>query len=143
MTTGSVSTGAATAAALYFHSLFSPIAVCLSNIDELQDAGASLARLIGVTAMPGRPTSIPASARSEPIGVEVDRVSYSYDNSTPVIDSISISIAPGERIAVVGSSGAGKTTLAKLIAGIIPVGDGRITVDGTLIDALSDRQSVG
>ncbi|REK81095.1 ABC transporter ATP-binding protein [Rhodococcus erythropolis] len=140
VTTGSVSIGAATAAALYFHSLFSPIAVFLSNIDELQDAGASLARLIGVTAMPGRPTSIPASDRSEPIGVEVDRVSYSYDNSTPVIDSISISIAPGERIAVVGSSGAGKTTLAKLIAGIIPVGDGRITVDGTLIDDLSDAE---
>ncbi|WP_075832089.1 MULTISPECIES: ABC transporter ATP-binding protein [unclassified Rhodococcus (in: high G+C Gram-positive bacteria)] len=140
VTTGSVSIGAATAAALYFHSLFSPIAVFLSNIDELQDAGASLARLIGVTAMPGRPTSIPASARSEPIGVEVDRVSYSYDNSTPVIDSISISIAPGERIAVVGSSGAGKTTLAKLIAGIIPVGDGRITVDDTLIDDLSDAE---
>ncbi|MBT1256844.1 ABC transporter ATP-binding protein [Rhodococcus erythropolis] len=138
--TGSVSIGAATAAALYFHSLFSPIAVFLSNIDELQDAGASLARLIGVTAMPGRPASIPASARSAPIGVDVERVSYSYDNSTPVIDSISISIAPGERIAVVGSSGAGKTTLAKLIAGIIPVGDGRITVDGTPIDDLSDAE---
>ncbi|MHD0304426.1 ABC transporter ATP-binding protein [Rhodococcus erythropolis] len=140
VTTGSVSIGAATAAALYFHSLFSPIAVFLSNIDELQDAGASLARLIGVTAMPGRPASIPASARSAPIGVDAERVSYSYDNSTPVIDSISISIAPGERIAVVGSSGAGKTTLAKLIAGIIPVGDGRITVDGTPIDDLSDAE---
>ncbi len=140
VTTGSVSIGAATAAALYFHSLFSPIAVFLSNIDELQDAGASLARLIGVTAMPGRPASMPASARSAPIGVDVERVSYSYDNSTPVIDSISISIAPGERIAVVGSSGAGKTTLAKLIAGIIPVGDGRITVDGTPIDDLSDAE---
>ncbi|MFT0660666.1 ABC transporter ATP-binding protein [Rhodococcus erythropolis] len=140
VTTGSVSIGAATAAALYFHSLFSPIAVFLSNIDELQDAGASLARLIGVTAMPGRPASIPASARSAPIGVDVERVSYSYHNSTPVIDSISISIAPGERIAVVGSSGAGKTTLAKLIAGIIPVGDGRITVDGTPIDDLSDAE---
>ncbi|MDJ0013825.1 ABC transporter ATP-binding protein [Rhodococcus erythropolis] len=140
VTTGSVSIGAATAAALYFHSLFSPIAVFLSNIDELQDAGASLARLIGVTAMPGRPASIPASARSAPIGVDVKRVSYSYDNSTPVIDSISISIAPGERIAVVGSSGAGKTTLAKLIAGIIPVGDGRITVDGKPIDDLSDAE---
>lgn len=138
--TGSVSIGAATAAALYFHSLFSPIAVFLSNIDELQDAGASLARLIGVTAMPGRPASISASARSAPIGVDVERVSYSYDNSTPVIDSISISIAPGERIAVVGSSGAGKTTLAKLIAGIIPVGDGRITVDGKPIDDLSDAE---
>lgn len=140
VTTGSVSIGAATAAALYFHSLFSPIAVFLSNIDELQDAGASLARLIGVTAMPGRPASMPATGRSAPIGVDVERVSYSYDNSTPVIDSISISIAPGERIAVVGSSGAGKTTLAKLIAGIIPVGDGRITVDGTPIDDLSDAE---
>ncbi|MBT2263588.1 ABC transporter ATP-binding protein [Rhodococcus erythropolis] len=140
VTRGSVSIGAATAAALYFHSLFSPIAVFLSNIDELQDAGASVARLIGVTAMPGRPASIPVSARSEPIGVDVDRVSYSYDQSTPVIDSISISIAPGERIAVVGSSGAGKTTLAKLIAGIIPVGNGRITVDGTPIDDLSDAE---
>ncbi|MET8314288.1 ABC transporter ATP-binding protein [Rhodococcus erythropolis] len=140
VTTGSVSIGAATAAALYFHSLFSPIAVFLSNIDELQDAGASLARLIGVTAMPGRPASISASARSAPIGVDVKRVSYSYNNSTPVIDSISISIAQGERIAVVGSSGAGKTTLAKLIAGIIPVGDGRITVDGTPIDDLSDAE---
>lgn len=140
VTTGSVSIGAATAAALYFHSLFSPIAVFLSNIDELQDAGASLARLIGVTAMPGRPASMPATGRSAPIGVDVKRVSYSYDNSTPVIDSISISIAPGERIAVVGSSGAGKTTLAKLIAGIIPVRDGRITVDGTPIDDLSDAE---
>ncbi len=141
VTTGSVSIGgAATAAALYFHSLFSPIAVFLSNIDELQDAGASLARLIGVTAMPGRPTSIPASLGPNPSASRWTGFPTRTTTPPPVIDSISISIAPGERIAVVGSSGAGKTTLAKLIAGIIPVGDGRITVDGTLIDDLSDAE---
>lgn len=49
---GTVTLGAATAAALYFHRLFDPIGVLLSTVDELQNAGAGLARLVGILSLP-------------------------------------------------------------------------------------------
>ncbi|MGC0362189.1 ATP-binding cassette subfamily C protein [Rhodococcus sp. 27YEA15] len=140
VSTDSVSIGAATAAALYFHSLFGPIAVFLSNVDELQDAGAGLARLVGVTALPGRPSHLVTDKVTESADIALTDVSYSYNGIDPVVDGVSISVSPGERIAVVGTSGAGKTTLAKLLAGTVSAESGRITVNGMPIGELVDAE---
>ncbi|GAA2410183.1 ABC transporter ATP-binding protein [Actinomadura vinacea] len=126
---GSVSIGTASAAALYFHNLFTPINVALGLVDDAQSATAGLARLVGVADEPA-----PASApdHTEPAGgsVEIRGVGYSYRPGHPVLHDIDLHIAAQERVALVGASGAGKTTLAKLIAGIHRPGDGTIAVAG-------------
>ncbi|TDE35322.1 ABC transporter ATP-binding protein [Actinomadura sp. 6K520] len=117
---GAVSIGTASAAALYFHNLFAPINIALGLADDAQSATAGLARLVGVAdAAPPRSEEA-ASGRTGPGRgpVEVRGVRYSYRTGHPVLHDIDLDITEQERVALVGASGAGKTTLAKLIAGI-------------------------
>ncbi|MGP3980092.1 ABC transporter ATP-binding protein [Streptomyces sp. KR80] len=126
---GSVSIGTATAAALYFHSLFNPINAALFLIDDAQSAGASLARLVGVSNLP---------IEQEPDGqavpmdgsVKVSALSHAYVAGHPVLHEVDLEVHSGERVALVGASGAGKTTLAKLIAGVHQPSSGSIVLGG-------------
>lgn len=130
---GEISVGTATAAALYFHGLFNPINVALALVDDAQAAMASLARLVGVAdtkppAEPDQPEE-PADA-----SVRVTGVRHAYRADEEVLHGVDLDIRTGERVALVGASGAGKTTLAKLIAGIhVPTG-GDIRVGGARLD---------
>ena len=64
-------------------------------------------------------------------GIELDNVSFTYPGSDrPALADVSITLRPGERIALVGENGAGKTTLAKLLMGLYEPTSGRILVDG-------------
>lgn len=131
---GAASIGAATAAALFFYRLFDPIGTVLGQVDELQKAGAGLARLFGLTGSRAteQTTATTRAALPDPGSgvVVVDRVSFSY-GERQVLDEVSLTVHAGEQVAVVGASGAGKTTLAALVLGIHPPGSGRITVGGT------------
>ena len=112
-----VSIGTATAAALYFHGLFSPINIALALVDDAQAAAAGLHRLVGVADL--NPPPAPAAEVDETADAVVVRgLDFAYRPGRPVLCDIDLTIAPGERVAVVGSSGAGKTTLAKMIAGM-------------------------
>jgi ATP-binding cassette subfamily C protein len=126
---GAVTIGAATAAALYFHSLFTPINTALALVDDAQSAVASLARLIGVVDAAGPPapaeTPIPQDAT-----IQVSGVRHSYSSGPEVLRDVDLELPAGQRIALVGASGAGKTTLAKLIAGIHQPDRGTITLGG-------------
>lgn len=77
----------------------------------------------------------------------LDGVSYSYPNSTQIgLRNISLSIRAGEKIGIVGVTGAGKTTLADVILGLLVPDQGSLVVDGTLIDETNTRawmRSVG
>ena len=64
-------------------------------------------------------------------GIELDKVSFTYPGSDrPALVDVSITLRPGERIALVGENGAGKTTLAKILMGLYEPTSGRIVVDG-------------
>ncbi|GLW66570.1 multidrug ABC transporter permease [Actinomadura rubrobrunea] len=129
---GSVSIGTASAAALYFHNLFTPINVALGLVDDAQSATAGLARLVGVADAAPAPSPVrDAPGQVGDGSVRVSGVGYSYRPGHPVLHDIDLHIADGEKVALVGASGAGKTTLARLIAGIhqpdrghVAVGDG-------------------
>ncbi|MER6671264.1 ABC transporter ATP-binding protein [Amycolatopsis japonica] len=130
-----VTVGAATAAALYFHSLFGPINTALALVDDAQAAAASLARLIGVADLPA-PREPERPARPVDASVKAAGISHSYVDGHPVLREVDLDLSPGERVALVGASGAGKTTLAKLIAGIHTPAAGTISVGGVPLDEL-------
>lgn len=130
-----VTVGAATAAALYFHSLFGPINTALALVDDAQAAAASLARLIGVADLPA-PREPEWPARPVDASVKAAGISHSYVDGHPVLRDVDLDLSPGERVALVGASGAGKTTLAKLIAGIHTPAAGTISVGGVPLDEL-------
>ena len=114
---GSATIGTATAAALYFHNLFGPINTALALLDDAQAATASLARVVGVAdAVPA--DAAPAIRQQEGGGVSVRGLAHAYEPGDPVLHGVDLDIRPGERVALVGASGAGKTTLAKLVAGV-------------------------
>ncbi|WP_374936186.1 ABC transporter ATP-binding protein, partial [Streptomyces sp. SM1] len=126
---GSVSIGTATAAALYFHSLFNPVNAALFLLDDVQSAGASLARLVGVSGL--AVTAEPDGAAVPVDGsVKVFSLHHAYVPGRPVLRDVSLEVNNGERVALVGSSGAGKTTLAKLIAGVHRPSGGSVTLGG-------------
>lgn len=140
---GSVSIGTATAAALYFHSLFAPVNTALVLLDDAQSATAALARLVGVADQPAAEPRTPEPAahtapprNTPPDGtVVVSGVRHAYEPGRPVLREVDLVLRAGERVALVGPSGAGKTTLAKLIAGVHEPTSGTVTVTGTATSA--------
>ena len=72
--------------------------------------------------------------------VKLDKVSFSYENSKKVLEDVSFTIKKGERIAVVGKNGAGKSTVAKLICGICRSDSGKITINGKDAKNLSIKE---
>ncbi|WP_145502448.1 ABC transporter ATP-binding protein [Streptomyces sp. CFMR 7] len=125
---GSVSIGTATAAALYFHSLFGPVNAALVLLDEAQSAAAGLARLVGVTDLEEDAVRLPGQ-RSEPgAAVTADAVSHAYGPGRTVLHEVSLTLRAGEHVALVGTSGAGKSTLARIVAGVQQPTGGSVSV---------------
>ncbi|MDI6629693.1 MAG: ABC transporter ATP-binding protein [Rhodococcus sp. (in: high G+C Gram-positive bacteria)] len=134
-----VTLGAVTAATLMFHRLFNPLGTVLFLFDDIQSAGASLDRLVGVVDMAStRTTGIDA----EPVDatLELSDVTYAYATGGDVLHGISLSVPAGSTVAVVGSTGAGKTTAALLAAGSLEPDRGSVTLGGIpLRDLGTDR----
>ncbi|MFI0941510.1 ABC transporter ATP-binding protein [Streptomyces sp. NPDC021020] len=126
---GAASVGTATAAALYFLGLFGPVNTALVLLDDAQSATAGLARLIGVVDEPAPPAAGPAATAQE-ASVTLSGVSHAYLPGHPVLHGVDLHVRPGERVALVGTTGAGKTTLAKLVAGLHRPVDGTVEVGG-------------
>jgi len=111
-----VTVGAVTAAALLFHRLFNPVGAIVGLFDEVQSVGASLVRLVGVAQLPP-PVPVHDPQRPADGHLVVRGLHHEYVEGRPAVDEVSLDVAPGHRVAVVGASGAGKTTLGAAIAG--------------------------
>ncbi|PPF34912.1 ABC transporter ATP-binding protein [Pseudoclavibacter sp. AY1H1] len=142
---GSATIGEVTTAALLFQALFGPFIALLMLVDDLQSAGASLARVAGVIQLaPARAgLSAPASAAGAAIAaavavagepatpdVELRGVVAAYPGRPAVLWIDELRIPAGQRVAIVGSSGAGKSTLARVLMGLLDVREGRVDVAG-------------
>jgi len=131
---GWVTVGETAAGAVLFHRLFNPIGMILFTFDEIQEAGAGLARLVGVGTLPVAPAG---DIRLDKADLELDHVCFAYDERVPVLREISLRVAPGERVALVGSTGAGKTTVASIAAGILRPQCGTAYAGGIPVDDLA------
>ena len=126
---GMITAGAVTTAALLFHRLFNPIGALVGMADQVQSAGASLVRMVGVITMPvPERTAVP-----KPGPLQLSGVSHSYGGDIPALVDIDFSLAPGEVVAVVGSTGAGKSTLALVAAGSVVPSRGAVSLGGVPI----------
>ncbi|MBB0967962.1 ABC transporter ATP-binding protein [Dietzia aerolata] len=132
--------GAVTGAVLMIIRLRGPLNMFMRVLDVVQSGYASLARIVGVVTDP--PVPVPDSGVDAPRGrVQLQDVSFSYGGSWAVRD-INLTIEPGQTVALVGASGAGKTTVAALLAGLLVPDQGRVLVDGYPVSELSDRERI-
>lgn len=120
---GSTSIGAATAAALFFAGLFGPINGVLATFDTLQQAAAGVGRLVGVTTVPRHE---PTFATGTDQVVEATDVTFGYADGPAVLRDVTLRVGPGEKVAIVGTTGSGKSSLATLVAGLRTARSGSI-----------------
>jgi ATP-binding cassette subfamily C protein len=137
---GSVTVGQTTAAALLFHRLFGPISMLLFTVDEAQDAGASLARLVGLVSIPQPPAVEHASRAPRDTALDLTDLEFSYDGEHPVLHRVTVRVEPGQRVALVGSTGAGKSTVAGIAAGVLTPQHGSVRIGGTSLADLTPEQ---
>jgi ATP-binding cassette, subfamily C, bacterial len=136
---GAVSLGAVVAAALYLRQFEKPLDEILVRVEQLQSSAASFARVEGLAgaertaAAGGGP--LPADDR-----IDVRGARYGYPGGREVLHGVELTVRPGERLAVVGPSGAGKTTLSRLLAGVDAPTAGTVTVGGVPVVDLDPEQ---
>ncbi|WP_206739433.1 ABC transporter ATP-binding protein [Streptomyces sp. L2] len=136
---GAVGLGAVVASALYLRQLTEPLDQILMRVEQLQSSGAAFARVEGLAAAP---RSERAGGPAAPVDdrIEVRGVRYAYERGGEVLRGVDLTVRPGERLAVVGPSGAGKTTLSRLLAGVDAPGAGSVTVGGVPVAALEPER---
>jgi len=98
----------------------------------MQWAGAALDRIFETLDTRPEISDVPNAVPLKNLAgaVDLEHVSFGYDSESPVLHDINLAVRPGEVVAIVGPSGAGKTTLVNLIARFYDVSQGRITIDG-------------
>ncbi|MEU9330434.1 ABC transporter ATP-binding protein [Streptomyces canus] len=133
-----LSLGSIVAAALYLRQMANPLDQILMRVEQLQSGGASFARVEGLAAAPR--TSAETSPAPADDRIDVTAVRYSYGRGVEVLHGVDLTVRPGERLAVVGPSGAGKTTLSRLLAGVDAPTSGSVTVGGVPVVGLDPEQ---
>jgi ATP-binding cassette subfamily B protein len=146
---GTLTAGALIAYLLYIDMVFSPVQQLSQVFDGYQQAMVGLRRITDLLRLR---TSTPPPSRPVPAGrlrgrIELRDVSFGYSGSgADALSGIKLTISPGETVALVGQTGAGKSTLVKLIARFYDVTGGKVLVDGTDVrdyDLASYRHQLG
>jgi ATP-binding cassette, subfamily B, bacterial len=137
---GTLDLGVLAAAALYIRRLYDPIDRLAMFLNSYESAAASLEKVAGLLAQrPSVPEPEPEVARELPAPRDTDRpgrevvfegVSFGYRTGGEVLPRFELTLPAGQTAAVVGSTGAGKSTLAKLLARFYDPTDGRVLLDG-------------
>ncbi|MGW6446994.1 ABC transporter ATP-binding protein [Lentzea sp. NPDC055074] len=148
--TGSLTPGVLLAFLLYLGLFFSPIQQLSGVFDGYQQARVGLRRIGDLLRTPttveppATPTPVPPRLKGE---VELRNVSFTYAGAdTPALDNVTLHVPAGETVALVGETGAGKSTLVKLIARFYDATTGTVLVDGRDIrtyDLSAYRQRLG
>jgi ATP-binding cassette subfamily B protein len=130
---GSLSIGGLTAFFLYMSRFMMPIQLLVQQYNVFQQGQASLVKLRTLMAAEPNVQEEEDAQELPPIhgDIRFDDVSFGYDPEHPVIEHVNLAIASGETIAFVGPTGAGKSTLAKLVTRFYDPTAGRVLIDGS------------
>ncbi len=137
---GQISVGVLAAFLLYLRQFFEPMQEISQFYNTFQSASAALEKLSGVleeepsVAEPRHPVALPRAEGA----VALEGVGFSYVEGRAVIPGLELAIPAGQTVALVGTTGAGKTTIAKLVARFYDPSEGRITLDGIDLCDLSE-----
>ena len=139
---GAMSLGDVQAFIQYSRQFNQPLQQMASLSNLIQSGVASAERVFQVLDAPEQSPEPTAPARPDPVRgrVAFEGVSFRYVPEQPLIEDLSLVVEPGQTVAIVGSSGAGKTTLVNLLMRFYEVGAGRITLDGVDIAAMSREE---
>ena len=129
---GQISLGDVTAFVAYSKQISQPITQTASILNTLQSTVASAERVFQLLdEQEQEPDKEDAACLEEPEGlVEFKNVSFSYSEDKPLIEDLSLTANPGKTVAIVGPTGAGKTTLVNLIMRFYEIAEGSISIDG-------------
>jgi len=129
---GALSVGGLVAFYSYVIRLFEPLGSAVDIASRLHRVKASVRRVLALLHTPASVkdgTGALMLARSAPGEIEFKNVCFEYRPNSPVLSDVNFRIKPGERIALIGASGSGKSTVAKLITRLYDVRDGAILID--------------
>ena len=129
---GSLEVGVVVAFALYIERLFAPVRELTMHFDELQKSMVAADRIFELLDVEPGVSDRPDAGELPPIRGEVryEGVDFHYSPESPVLHHVDLHIKAGETVALVGPTGAGKTTLVSLLLRHYDVVQGRITLDG-------------
>ncbi|GAB3419222.1 ABC transporter ATP-binding protein [Flindersiella endophytica] len=136
---GEITIGTFLAFATYLASMVGPVVGFVGQLEFLQQAQAALLRIFEL--VDARPTITDrADARPAPDGslsIELDHVTFGYDDGHPVLRGVSLRVEPGETLALVGGTGSGKSTVALLLARFHDPQSGVVRIGGQDVRELS------
>jgi ATP-binding cassette, subfamily B, multidrug efflux pump len=133
--------GALVAFLQYSQRFFRPISDLSEKFNLLQGAMASSERIFALLDTPVEITSPVGASKDAPLRtgtgtIRFENVTFSYVPGEPVLRNVSFEVRPGQRVAIVGATGSGKTTIVSLLQRFYDVQEGRITIDGMDIRAM-------
>jgi ABC-type multidrug transport system fused ATPase/permease subunit len=133
--------GILTAFMLYTARFFEPIRDLATRWDQIQAALAAGERIFHLLGLRPEVQDLPDAVTLPPIkgDVRFDKVSFAYDGVHPILKDVTLEARPGDRIALVGRTGAGKSTVIRLLMRFYDVQQGSITVDGYDVRAVTQQ----
>ena len=133
-----MSVGTSVAVINYISRIFAPIESLGMEIQTIQSAMAGVERIDAFLGQPERtaPAAQPSAARGN---VELSHVTFGYGEKE-VLHDLSMTVKQGEQITLIGRTGAGKSTVFKLLLGLYPPQEGTVTIGGVPVAAITDRE---
>ena len=126
---------------LFARQMSAPLERIAFGLGESQQVKAASKRVFDLLDLPEEPDAAGTAEQPTRGHVEFDKVCFSYDPEKPLIRDLSMDVQPGQKIAIVGPTGAGKTTIVNLLMRFYDIQSGEIRIDGQNIAELSRAET--
>ncbi len=140
VSTDTVSVGAVVTVLLYAKQFASPLEQIAGGFGDLQHTKAAAKRVFALLDLPEEEDAAGKLPQKAQGNIRFEHVDFSYDKNSPLIKDLSIDVKQGQNVAIVGPTGAGKTTIVNLLMRFYDVDKGRIFLDGVDCATLSREE---